>query len=202
MITATYGEACNQAEEDALIAQGCVIVVRTDLLPQAPVPNQPQVVYQRLEETDFASAYMAEQHSDSLNLANSDFKISLEFKLSTLNNGLHQFIMSKGISLNNAWYIMYESINNASLGHIFVTTSNNNAVIDFNAGITNTSDYHLLEIERIDGVTKAYFDGVEKGSTTLPLVDTNAPLYIGAWNYTPNSHRFLGHMKNVTIIKG
>lgn len=203
MINVTYGEASNQAEEDALIAQGCVIVVRTDLLPQVAVPNQPQVVYQRLEETNFASAYMAEQHSDNLNLASSDFKISLEFKLSTLSNGAHQFIMSKGSSLNSAWYIMYESMAaTGALGHIYIVNSNNNVAIDIVSGITDTTSYHKLEIERINGVTKAYLDGVEKGTTTLPLIDTSGLLYIGAWNYSPNSHRFLGHMKNVTITKG
>jgi hypothetical protein len=122
--------------------------------------------------------------------------------MSALNNGAHQFLMSKGTNLNNAWYLMYESIAGANLGHIFFVPSNNNEVINIDAGITDTTTYHNLKLKRAAGTTYLYIDDVLKGSSTASPIDTSGSLYVGAWNYTPSSHRFLGMMKNVTISKG
>jgi hypothetical protein len=37
-ISTTHGYAANQAEEDALIAEGALIIIRTDLIDPPPPP--------------------------------------------------------------------------------------------------------------------------------------------------------------------
>jgi len=196
-----YYEVASQAEEN-LITEIGAIIVRTDLLPPPPTPiGEPVIAYSLTNETDFSGGYLSAPDSDNLDFGTGNFEINIDFKMSVIANGMHQFLMSKGTTLNNAWYIMFESIN-PNAGVIYLTTSNNNAVIAFQSGIVDTTTWHNLKVKRVDGVTTVYLDGIAKGSTTLPLADTTGALYVGAWNYTPNSHRFLGKMKNVSIIKG
>jgi len=194
-----YYEVASQEAEN-LITEIGAIIIRTDLLP--PPIGEPVAAYTLTPETSFSSSSISVPDNTNLDFGTGDFDISFDFKMSVLSNGLHQFLMSKGTSLANAWYLMYESIAGANLGHIFFVASNNSIAINIDAGITDTTNYHTLRLSRESGVTSLYIDSVLKGTTTLSPIDTTGSLYVGAWNYTPASHRFLGMMKNVTIIKG
>lgn len=196
-----YIEVASQEAEN-LITEVGAIIVRTDLLPPPIIESEPVIAYTLIPETNFASASLSTPDNVNLDFGTGNFEIVFDFKMSVLNNGAHQFFISKGTSINNSWYIMYEGIAGANLGHIFVVGSNNAVAINVDAGITDTTNYHTLMLKRVDGLTALYIDGVVKGTMSNVLIDTTGALYIGAWNYTPTTHRFLGKMQNVIITKG
>lgn len=223
-INATYGEASNDAEEAALVAQGCTIIVRTDLLPPViPKKTALELHFADMPITDdsgkpitnngvtvsegkgnFASGYLQTPDHADLKFGSADFDIVLRVKFATLNNGKHQFLLSKGIAgnMNAGWYLMYESAPNASLGNIMLVAANNLTQINVNAGITDTANFHEIRLRRIDGSTVLYVNGVIKGSTNVNLLDTVSPLTIGAWHYSQADHRFTGQMESIVITKG
>lgn len=197
-----YYEVNSQAQENALTLANGDIVVRLDLLPQPPPPpppvGQPVVAYTLMPETNLGVGYLTVADNNNLDFGTGDFEIVFDFKLANLpQSGVHQTFFSKGSTLNNAWYLMLDSSSKLSL-----TTSNNNAAIYVASGLTDTTTYHNLKVKRVAGVTTLYLDGVSKGTTSLPLIDTAAPMYVGAWNYQLPNHRFLGLMKNAIITKG
>jgi hypothetical protein len=201
-----YYEVNSQAEENALTLANGDIVVRLDLLPTPPAPPPPPppagtviAAYTLTPETNFASAALTAPDSNDLDFGTGNFEINFDFKLANLSTAnTHQTFFSKGAAgnLNAAWYIMYTA------GNFMISTSNNNAIIYVASGITTINTWFNLKLKRINGTTTLYLNDVSKGTTTLPLIDTNGLLYIGAWNYTPSSHRFLGSMRNVVITKG
>ena len=196
-----YYEVNSQTEENALTLANGDIVVRLDLLPQPPPPpppaGQPIVAYTLTPETNFASAALTAPDSNDLDFGAGNFEINFDFKLANLSTpNTHQTFFSKGTNLNNAWYLMYTA------GNFMISTSNNNAIINVASGITAINTWFNLKLKRVNGVTTLYLNDVSKGTTTLSLIDTTGQLYIGAWNYTPSAHRFLGSMRNVVITKG
>jgi hypothetical protein len=195
MINATYGEAANQTEDNALIAQGCTIIVRTDLLPQAPPPVTDYTL------ATFQGSPIAVPNAANLNFGTGDFKIETYFTLTAYTGtAFQQVLLSKGSGLNNNWYLMFDSTN-AGQGKIAFTTGNNAAQIYVSSGIADLLE-HKLEIIRVNGTITLYVDGAAKGSTTAALYEEANPMLVGTWCYNQSRYAFTGSLRALKIHKG
>jgi hypothetical protein len=221
-ISTTHGYAANQAEEDALIAEGALIIIRTDLIDPPPPPPVTVLDIQMTDHTDatgktvtnngvtfsggignFSGGYLLTPDHNDLDFNNEDFLIEVKFKLATLSNGAFQHLIGKGSSSSAGWYVAYcSSASSGYLGKIQFASQSNTVRIIGNANITETTDYHIMKLERIDGVTSLYIDGNLIGVTATAPQDTTGSMTVGAYYANVSASKFTGSMDYVKITKG
>lgn len=216
-----HGIASSQAEEDALIQEGALIIIRTDLIDPPPPPPAIVLDLNFNDLTDaagktianngvtlsggvgsFGSGYLLSSDHEDFDFNNENFCIEIEFMLATLSNGAFQHLIGKGSSSSNGWFVAYCS--SSSSGHLGKIEFVNNGAIKIlaPAGISDTTNMHVMKLERVDDVTSLYIDGNLIGSTATAPKDTTGALTIGAYYANVTVSKFTGAMDLLKITKG
>jgi hypothetical protein len=222
IITTNHGFAANQADEDALVLEGALIIIRTDLIDPPPSPPETVLDLQMTDHTDatgksitnngvtfssgvgnFSSGYLLTPDSNDLDFNNEDFSIEIEFKLATLSNGSFQHLIGKGSSSTAGWYVAYcSSSSSGFLGKIQFASQNNAVRIIGNANISDTTTFHTMKLQRVDGVTSMYVDNNLIGTSAIAPQDTSGAMTIGAYYANIAASKFTGSINSVLITKG
>jgi len=209
--TLYYAEANNQAEQDAAFAEGAIMVIRLDLLPDVIPPLQPDEPILHLEFNDFTDSSTRNHvvtkvgnptlsggvidcsgQGNYLTVSGIDVQqnwtIECWYQMKLPSNGTsHSFICSKGLpgDLNNSWYIAI-----LAGGFLAVSDYNNRCQAYVPYPHKNDIDHgHHLSFNSDDGHLTIYIDGQLFFESSIALIQNTGNFYVGGWNYaTANVH--------------